>query len=238
MPYVRAAGRSLACEWIGETRDSTPWYLPRTTARPSVRYISRTPTAPVPSEMTGSVSGSTYRWTTRGYAGSMAYLERSAARRQGAAAFLGVFAFTLLMITREGMETALLLLQIKNQSQLLLGALIGLAAATLLALAWARYGHLINLKRFFQVTSLFLVLFLAQVAIYTFHEFSEAGLLPNSEALHTATEVWSPDGKYGQWFSLLIVISCMLWLIVAYIADRARKSSEVNLTSGTPRSVQ
>ena len=34
---------------------------------------------------------------------------RSSAFKTGTAAFLGVFAFTLLMITREGMETALLM---------------------------------------------------------------------------------------------------------------------------------
>jgi high-affinity iron transporter len=146
--------------------------------------------------------------------------------RSGVMAFLGVFIFTVLMITREGMETALLLLQIKDQGMLLLGALTGLAAATVLALAWGRYGHLINMKRFFEVTSIFLILFLLQVAVYTFHEFSEAGILPNSEALHTATEIWSPDGKYGQWFSMLIVVICIGWLIAAYLKDRVNKTSD------------
>jgi len=136
-------------------------------------------------------------------------------------AMAGVFLFTTLMITREGMETALLLLQVNGQ--LLAGALLGLAAATLLALAWAKYSHLINMKRFFQVTNLFLVLFLIQIAIYTFHEFAEAGILPNSEALHTATEIISPDGRYGQYFSMLIVAVCAVWLVAGYISDRMRK---------------
>ncbi|MGH9856123.1 MAG: FTR1 family protein, partial [Blastocatellia bacterium] len=138
------------------------------------------------------------------------------------------FLFTALMITREGMETALLLLQVEGQ--LLAGALIGLAAATLLALAWAKYSHLINMKRFFQVTSLFLILFLIQIAIYTFHEFAEAGVLPNSDALHTATEIISPDGEYGKWFSMLIVAVCAGWLVGGYISDRTRKPG----TTGTP----
>jgi high-affinity iron transporter len=141
--------------------------------------------------------------------------------RSGFVAMAGVFIFTVLMITREGMETALLLLQVHGQ--LLTGALLGLAAATLLALAWAKYGHLINMKRFFQVTSLFLILFLVQIAIYTFHEFAEAGILPNSEALHTATEILSPDGEFGKWFSMLIVGACAAWLAVSYVADRWRK---------------
>jgi high-affinity iron transporter len=159
-------------------------------------------------------------------------LDEATTDRSNWMAFLGVFLFTVLMITREGMETSLLLLQIKDQSQLLIGALIGLAGATLLALAWGRYSHLINMKRFFQVTSLFLTLFLVQVAIYTFHEFSEAGVLPNSEALHTATEIWSPDGKYGQWFSMSIVMVCAGWLVVAYFTDRSRKAAQVNVHTG------
>jgi high-affinity iron transporter len=158
-------------------------------------------------------------------------LDEATTGRSNWTAFLSVFVFTVLMITREGMETSLLLLQIKDQSQLLIGGLTGLAAATMLAFVWGRYAHLINMKRFFQVTSLFLGLFLIQVAIYTFHEFSEAGVLPNSEALHAATEIWSPDGKYGQWFSMSIVIVCVGWLIAAYFSDRSRKAARVNVPS-------
>ena len=146
-------------------------------------------------------------------------------------AMLGVFLFTMLMITREGMETALLLLQVHGQ--LLVGGLLGLAAATLLAFAWGKFGHLINMKRFFQVTSLFLVLFLVQVAIYTFHEFAEAGVLPNSEALHKATEVLSPEGEYGKYFSSLIVLLCAGWLLGAYLVDRFRKTNELSISSST-----
>lgn len=137
------------------------------------------------------------------------------------AAIAGVFLFTFMMITREGMETALMLLQVKGSS-LAYGALLGLAAAVALALAWARYGHLINVKRFFQVTGIFLLLFMVQVAIYSFHEFAEAGVLPNSEALHTATEKLSPDGLYGKWFSLVMVAVCSAWLLVAWLKDRLK----------------
>ena len=137
-------------------------------------------------------------------------------------AFAGVFFFALLMITREGMETALLMSQVHGN--VLAGATLGLGGAGLLALAWAKLGHLINLKRFFQVTSIFLLLFLAQVAVYTFHEYAEAGLLPNSEALHEATEIWSPEGVYGKWFSMLIVLACAAWMLGAYLVDRFRST--------------
>ena len=135
------------------------------------------------------------------------------------AAVLGVFLFTFLMITREGMETALMLMQVKH-SNLISGALLGLLAAIAFAWGWARFGHLINVKRFFQVTGIFLLLFMVQVGIYSFHEFAEAGLLPNSDFLHEATEKFSPDGLYGKWFSAIMIGICALWLLVAWLKDR------------------
>jgi len=148
-------------------------------------------------------------------------LSQVSSKPAGWVAFVGIFLFTALTITREGMETALMLLQVRSP-RLVWGALFGLLAAVGLAWTWAQFGHLINVKRFFQVTGIFLLLFMAQVAIYTFHEFSEAGLLPNSEALHAATEKFSPEGLYGQWFSVVMVGVCAAWLIGSWIADRLR----------------
>jgi high-affinity iron transporter len=148
-------------------------------------------------------------------------LGEMSSRTSRLAALAGVFLFTFLMITREGMETALMLMQVRN-SQLVTGALLGLGAAVLFAWGWARFGHLINVKRFFQVTGVFLLLFMVQVGIYSFHEFSEAGLLPNSDVLHEATEKFSPDGLYGKWFSLLMISVCALWLLAGWLKDRLK----------------
>ena len=114
--------------------------------------------------------------------------------------------------------------------RLLSGALLGLAAAVAMAWAWGQFGHLINVKRFFQVTGIFLLLFMTQVAIFTFHEFAEAGVLPNSEVLHAATEKFSPDGLYGQWFSLVMVCTCALWLLGAWIVDRLKVARKTSVT--------
>ena len=138
------------------------------------------------------------------------------------AAIAGVFLFTFLMITREGMETALLLMQVRDP-RMINGALLGILAAGGFAWGWARWGHLINVRRFFQVTGIFLLLFMVQIAIYSFHEFAEAGLLPNSDMLHEATEKLSPDGLYGKWFSLIMIGACGLWLFAAWFMDRAKQ---------------
>jgi high-affinity iron transporter len=147
----------------------------------------------------------------------------SASSRPSRAAFLGVFAFAALMITREGMETALLLIQV-HEPGFIAGTVLGIFAAVSLSWAWAHFGHRINLKRFFQVTSIFLLLFVGQIAIYTFHEFTETGLIRNIGWLHDATEPFSPVGIYGKWFSLLMVFLCAVWLICSSLIDRKNES--------------
>jgi high-affinity iron transporter len=140
--------------------------------------------------------------------------------KQGSAAFLGVFAFTLLMITREGMETALLmgtlLFQIKSVS-VITGATAGTLLAAFVAWLWSRYGHRVNLGLFFQVTAVFLLVFVVQLMIYGFHELAEANIFPNSEALHAATEPYGPDGMYGQYLSYLLVMLPLAWLAVSSV---------------------
>jgi high-affinity iron transporter len=142
--------------------------------------------------------------------------------RSSGLAFAGVFLFTLVMITKEGMETVLMLFQI-HEAQLITGVALGVVGAIAISWAWVNVGHLINVKRFFQVTSIFLMLFMVQIGIYSFHEFSEAGILPNSQVLHEATEPLSPTGIYGSWFSIVAIGICAIWLAGAYINDSLKK---------------
>ena len=158
-------------------------------------------------------------------------LDAVSSRSSRIAAVAGVLIFTFLMITREGMETALMLLQVHG-SEMLTGSLLGLCAAAGFAWGWAKFGHLINVKRFFQVTGIFLLLFMVQVGIYSFHEFSEAGLLPNSEVLHVATEKFSPDGIYGKWFSVVMIAVCALWLLVGWLKDRLKPTRQTSISVG------
>ena len=81
------------------------------------------------------------------------------------------------------------------------------ASSAFIAYLWSRYGHRVNLARFFQVTAVFLLVFVVQLLIYGFHELAEAHVLPNSEVLHWATEPYGPDGVYGQYLTYLLVAS-------------------------------
>jgi len=137
---------------------------------------------------------------------------KSSSARAGTAAFTGVFLFTLLMVSREGMETALLLMQLRQSANLVLGGLIGVAGAVALSWLWSRFGHRINLGLFFQVTAIFLFVFVIQLTIAGVHEMSEQGYLPFSSALHAATESWGPDSAFGHTLTYLLVILPLGWL--------------------------
>jgi high-affinity iron transporter len=154
------------------------------------------------------------------------HLETASSRTSRLLAIASVFLFTVLMVTREGMETALMLIQVKN-TRFILGSLLGILCAALMSWAWAHYGHRINLKRFFQVTGMFLLLFTAQIVFYAIHELSEAEVLPHSEAIHTATEPFSPVGIYGKWFSILMVGFCAAWLLAISMKDRFQRAHAV-----------
>lgn len=139
---------------------------------------------------------------------------RSSALRAGIAAFIGVYLFTLLMVSREGIETALLLMQVRETFNLMTGAVIGVAGAALVAWLWSRYGHRIPLGLFFQATAIFLFVFVVQLFIQGIHEMSEQHFLPYSAIIHEATEAWGPDSVFGHFLTYLLVIAPLGWLAV------------------------
>jgi high-affinity iron transporter len=148
----------------------------------------------------------------------------AAAVRPGRAAWIGVFLFVVLMITREGMETAFITASLFRQTdaaQFAVGAFAGLALAAALAWSWMRYGHLVNLALFFKVTSLFLVLFAFQLIVYAFHEATEAGILPIDNAYwHIATEPYGPEGDYGALLTYALVLAPAAWLVASTLKTR------------------
>jgi high-affinity iron transporter len=147
--------------------------------------------------------------------------------RAGVAAFAGVFLFTVLMIGREGMETALLLMQLKDTLDLAMGAALGLVGAASVAWLWSRYGHRVNMALFFQVTAVFLFVFVLQLLVRGVHEMSEQNYLPFSEAVHNATEEWGPDGRFGQLLTYLLVLAPAAWLAFAGLTRFSKRPAQV-----------
>ncbi len=149
--------------------------------------------------------------------------------RAGAAEALGVFLFTAFMVTREGMETALLFVSLLFQvrsARAIAGAVLGVGLAAVIAWLWSRFGHRVQLGRFLQVTAAFLLVFVVQLSVYSFHELTEAGVLPNSETLHLATEPYGPDGTYGRYLSYLLVALPLAWLALSSLLAHRGASGE------------
>jgi high-affinity iron transporter len=131
-------------------------------------------------------------------------------------AFLGIFAFSLLMITREGMETALLIatafFQLKSAA-VLMGLGLGLLAAAAIGILWTRLGKDVDLKAILNVSAVFLAIFLVQLILYGVHELAEARLFPSSQAIHDATEILGPDGVIGHLLAYALAVIPSVWLL-------------------------
>jgi len=145
---------------------------------------------------------------------------QSSSVRPGIAAFTGVFLFTLLMVSREGVETALLLMQLRGALHLTLGAALGVAGAAAVAWLWSRYGRRVNLGLFFQATAIFLLVFVVQLVIQGFHEMAEQGFLPYSAIIHARTEAWGPDSVFGHVLTYLLAILPLGWVLLKAVVSK------------------
>jgi FTR1 family protein len=95
----------------------------------------------------------------------------------------GVFLFVFLMIFREGVETVLLLAALRlDTSGILeaLGAVLGIGLAVVFGVSFVRGTIRVNLKQFFRMTTVILMVVVAQLTITGLHELSESQILPSS----------------------------------------------------------
>jgi high-affinity iron transporter len=93
-----------------------------------------------------------------------------------------LFSLAFLAVVREGVELALFLTAATFASDprsTILGSLLGIAVAILLG--WGLFASTVrlNLRRFFQVTGVLLILFAAGLVAHGVHEFNEAGWIPS-----------------------------------------------------------
>lgn len=150
---------------------------------------------------------------------------RLAGASTGTGAAVATFLFALLMVGREGVETATMLAALAGQADMrdmFWGGALGVTGAAAMAWAWTRYGRRVNLSMFFRVTAVFMVLFSVQLLLYAFHEFSEAGALPGVDNAwwHLATEPYGPEGVYGQWLSYALLLVPSGFLLAAWLGGR------------------
>ena len=94
----------------------------------------------------------------------------------------GLVALVFIAVTREGIETALFLFASSRVAESSMatvwGGLLGLAVAVAIGYSIYRGASKLNLRTFFNVTSLVLIFFAAGLLAYGIHEFIEAGIIP------------------------------------------------------------
>ena len=150
------------------------------------------------------------------------------AQKTGFFAALGVFVFTVLMIAREGMETALMLGAISAQAdaaQMWVGAMAGLLFVAAIGYVWVTQSDKINLKLFLQVTGIFLILFAIDLFIYGVHELSEMYALPlvgyeMNDWLHHNTEIFGHGSLYSQLVTYALLAVPSGWLLLSYLNEK------------------
>jgi high-affinity iron transporter len=134
---------------------------------------------------------------------------------------------SLVMVLREGVETALFVFGLTRTSeplQVALGATLGIAGAVALGYAVYAGGKRIDLGTFFKVTGVFLILVAAGLLAHGVAEFEEAGLLPalmplwdvsNSPVLGEETLVSEVLTAFFGWDPEANLLELMAW--VTYI---------------------
>jgi high-affinity iron transporter len=95
-------------------------------------------------------------------------------------ALWGLFLLAFFTVAREGVETALLLFAAPGEGKLL-GTIVGFAIAIAIGVLVYVFGRRIDLRSFFRVTGILLVLFAAGLVTHGVHEFVEAGLAGGPE---------------------------------------------------------
>jgi high-affinity iron transporter len=138
----------------------------------------------------------------------------SLSRASESKAALGIFAFVFLMVFREGIETVLFLGAVSLRTTALMnfiGGVLGLGLAVGLGIAFFKGSLKVNLRKFFSVTTLVLLVIALQLFVSGIHELSEAMILPSSrEEMHLIGPIVNNDA-----FFFVVIIALCLFLIVA-----------------------
>ena len=112
---------------------------------------------------------------------------------------LGLFALVFVSVLREGIETVIFLgaASFVSAGNSLIGALAGLLAAGVLGYAIFAGSMKLDLRKFFTVTSILLILFAAGLVAHGVHELQEAGIVPVVvEHVWDINPALNPDGSY------------------------------------------
>lgn len=160
-----------------------------------------------------------------------------AALEAGSATALALVPFVAVL--REGVESALFMISTTlgsaGSGSQLGGGLLGLVVATAIGYLFYRGSHLVDLRVFFRVTGILLILFAAGLVSTGIHEMQEAGVLPTFAEHLWQVQAFDPDTSLaGRWLASLFGWSPepSLLMVVGYLAYMVPVGSAfVRLTS-------
>ena len=137
--------------------------------------------------------------------------ELSASPSRSAAS--GLFLFVFLMVFREGAETVLFLAAVSLRTSELLnfiGGVLGLALAVGLGVAFFKGSVKVDLRKFFAVTTMVLLVVAAQLLVSGMHELSEAQVLPSGpREMALIGPIVNNDA-----FFFVVIVALALFLII------------------------
>jgi high-affinity iron transporter len=146
-------------------------------------------------------------WMRRQAANIKRELEAQLATAIAAGSAVGLASVVFFAVLREGWETALFLFAISESSTPLatgIGAVVGLTISISLGVGIYLGSRKLNLRQFFTVTGLLLIVFAAGLLAHAVHEFQEAGLLPETvEHLWNTNSIVSEDSHFGKFLTAL-----------------------------------
>ena len=159
----------------------------------------------------------------------------------------GIFLLAFFAVVREGVELALLLFAAPGEGKLL-GSVIGLSVAVGVGVLIYAFGRRIDLRTFFTVTTIILVLFAAGLVAHAAHEFAEAGVLAAVEG----PKLWStkaplPDDQgvgailralfgYQDEPTVIELVAYVGYFMVIWVLSRTRMAT-APITAKAPRAV-
>lgn len=149
----------------------------------------------------------------------------SASPARGAA--WGVFLFVFLMVFREGIETVLFLAAVSLRTTELanfLGGLAGLVLAIALGVAFFKGSLKVNLRKFFSVTTLVLLVVALQLFVSGVHELFESRVLPSSPR---EMALVGPIVNNDFFFFVVIIALCVFLLLAQRMQAAARSPKEL-----------
>ena len=147
-------------------------------------------------------------WMKRQSAGIKRSLEREMAEAIGMGSVFALALIPFSAILREGLETAVFLFAATRTSTPLestVGATAGIVVA--IGLTWGIYsgGYRVNLRVFFNVTGVFLIVFAAGLLAHGIHELQEAAMLPVFvEHVWNINHILDDGSGVGLWLKALL----------------------------------